>query len=107
MEERIRDELKNLTEIILKTVPVEQIILFGSYANGMPHAGSDIDILVIIPDWAEIREIDAMRMIHKAIRDIKTMPVDIIVSKKETFDRRKRTPSIEREISEEGILLYG
>ena len=107
MEKRIRDELKNLKEIILNTIPVEQIILFGSYANGTPHADSDIDILVIIPDCAEIREIDAMRLIHKAIRDKKSMPVDVLVSKKEAFERRKNTPTLEREISEEGILLYG
>ncbi len=27
----------------------EKIILFGSYAYGTPHAGSDVDILVIMP----------------------------------------------------------
>jgi uncharacterized protein len=107
MEKRVQDELRILKEIILNTVPVEQIILFGSYANGTPHADSDIDILVVMPDNAEIREIDAMRLIHKAIRDKKSMPVDVIVSKKVTFDRRKITPTLEREISEEGILLYG
>lgn len=107
MEKRIRDELKNLKEIIVNTVAVEQIILFGSYANGTPHADSDIDILVIMPDHAEIREIDAMKLIHRAIRSKKTMPVDVFVSKKGIFDRRKKTPTLEREISQEGILLYG
>ncbi len=47
MEKRVQDELRILKEIILNTVPVEQIILFGSYANGTPHADSDIDILVV------------------------------------------------------------
>ena len=27
----------------------QKIILFGSYAYGTPHAGSDVDILVIMP----------------------------------------------------------
>ncbi|MCL6477949.1 MAG: nucleotidyltransferase domain-containing protein [Peptococcaceae bacterium] len=107
MEKRIRDELNILKDIIVDTVPVEQIFLFGSYANGTPHADSDLDIYVVIPENANIREIDAMKLIHRAIRDKKTMPVDVIVSKKNKFNQRKSTPTIERQIAQEGILLYG
>jgi predicted nucleotidyltransferase len=32
----------------------EKIILFGSYASGTPHAGSDVDILVIMPARNEL-----------------------------------------------------
>lgn len=76
MEKRIQDELNVLTEIILDTVPVKQIFLFGSYASGIVHAESDLDICVVIPDNAKIREIDAMRLIRKAIRDKKTIVDD-------------------------------
>ncbi len=107
MEKRVQDELNILKDIILNTVPVEQIFLFGSYANGIPHADSDLDIFVVMPDDADIREIDAMKLIHKAIRNKKTLPVDVIVSKKATFNKRKATPAIEREIAQEGMLLYG
>jgi predicted nucleotidyltransferase len=27
----------------------EKIVLFGSYAYGKPHEGSDVDLLVILP----------------------------------------------------------
>ncbi|MBM7583327.1 putative nucleotidyltransferase [Caldicoprobacter guelmensis] len=107
MEKRIHDELNILKDIIINTVPVEQIFLFGSYANGVPHEDSDLDIYVVMPEDAKIREIDAMRLIYRAIRDKKTMPVDIIVSKKNKFDERKSTPSIERQIAREGVVLYG
>lgn len=46
MEKRIQDELNILKDIIINTVPVEQIFLFGSYANGVPHDDSDLDIYV-------------------------------------------------------------
>lgn len=107
MEKRIRDELNILKDIIVDTVPVEQIFLFGSYANGTPHADSDLDIYVVIPENANIREIDAMKLIHRVIRDKKTMPVDVIVSKRNKFNQRKSTPTIERQIAQEGMLLYG
>jgi predicted nucleotidyltransferase len=107
VEKRIQDELDILKDIIVNTIPVEQIFLFGSYANGTPHADSDLDIYVVMPEDANIREIDAMRLIHRAIRDKKTMPVDVIVSKKDKFDERKSTPSIERQIAQKGMALYG
>jgi predicted nucleotidyltransferase len=107
MEKRIQDELNILKDIIIDTVPVEQIFLFGSYADGTPHAESDLDLYVVISDNVNIREIDAMRLIHKAIRDKKTMPVDVMVGKKDKFNQLKSTPSIERQIAMEGMVLYG
>ncbi|GHT72920.1 hypothetical protein FACS1894124_0400 [Spirochaetia bacterium] len=43
----IKPELNALTKIIVKTVPVEQIYLFGSYAYGTPHKDSDYDLYII------------------------------------------------------------
>ncbi len=34
----------------------QKIILFGSYAYGTPHAGSDVDILVIMPARNELAQ---------------------------------------------------
>ena len=34
----------------------EKIILFGSYAYGTPHTGSDVDILVIMPAHNELAQ---------------------------------------------------
>lgn len=107
LDQRIQYELQMLIDIITRIVPVEQIFLFGSYATGTPHADSDLDIFVVITEDADIREIDAMKLINKAIRDKKTMPVDVIVSKKNKFNQRKYTPSIERQIAQEGMVLYG
>lgn len=106
MEKRIQDELNILKDTIVETVPVEQIFLFGSYANGTSHADSDLDLFVVMPENADIRKIDAMRLIHKAIRDKKTMPVDVIVSKKNKFNQRKSTPTIERQIAQEGGAIW-
>lgn len=107
MDKRIQDELNTLTNIIVNTVPVKKIFLFGSYVNGTPNEDSDLDILVLIPESADIREIDAMKLISKAIRDKKTMPVDIVVSKENRFYKRQSYYTIERQISQEGNILYG
>ena len=107
MEKRIKDELNTLKDIIIKTIPVGRIFLFGSYADGKPNIDSDLDIYVVMSDNAKIKEIDAMKLIRKAIRDKKTMPVDIVVSKENKFNKRKSSITIERQIEQDGILLYG
>ncbi len=107
MNKRIRDELDTLKDLIIETIPVGKIFLFGSYADGKPDADSDLDIYVVISDKVKIKEIDAMRLIRKAIRHKKTMPVDIIVGKEKKFNRRKSSITIERQIEKNGILLYG
>ncbi len=107
MDKRIKEELNILKDIIVNTVHVERMYLFGSYANGTPHVDSDLDIYVVMHENADIREIDAMKLIHKAIRDKKTMPVDVVVNKKNKFNQRKLTPTLERQIVHEGVVLYG
>jgi len=107
MKRRIKDELDILKDLIIKTIPVGKIFLFGSYADGKPDADSDLDIYVVMSDKAEIKEIDAMKLIRKAIRKKKTMPVDIVVGKEKKFNRRKSSVTIESQIEKNGILLYG
>ncbi len=48
----IQAEMDTLKEIIINTVPVEQIYLFGSYASGTPHKNSDLDLYVVLSDNA-------------------------------------------------------
>ena len=107
MDEKIQTELDKLKEIIAKTLPIDQIYLFGSYAYGNPHKDSDLDLYVVLKDEVEIREIDASIEIMSAICDVKTMPVDIITTKKSRYLWLKNGPTMERKIAREGILLYG
>jgi uncharacterized protein len=58
----------------------EKIILFGSYAYGTPHAGSDVDILVIAPArnesdraWKIDRERARNFSLHLIVRTPKNM----------------------------------
>ncbi|GHV72973.1 hypothetical protein AGMMS49940_02750 [Spirochaetia bacterium] len=43
MEQVVQAELDMLKRIIIQTVPVDQIFLFGSYAYGTPHKDSDLE----------------------------------------------------------------
>ena len=49
---QLEQELKRLTEIIIREYKPERMILFGSLAQGTTHEWSDID-LVIVKDTPE------------------------------------------------------
>lgn len=58
----------------------QKIILFGSYAYGTPHSGSDVDILVIMPaqnelaqSWKIDRALARNFSVHLIVRTPKNM----------------------------------
>ena len=107
MTDVIQTELDTLKEIIVNTVPVEQIYLFGSFANGSPNNDSDLDLYVVLKDEVQSRLIDVIAKIRLAIGRKKTMPVDILANTLSRYKERAEGPTIERTISREGIRIYG
>jgi len=103
----IKAELDNLAEVIVNAVPVEQIFLFGSYAYGVPHAGSDLDLYVVLKDDTPLRDIDAGVEIRAAILRKKSMPVDVVAKKKKDFLNRLGDITLERKIVRDGVRIYG
>lgn len=43
------DSIHTLVERIVQAYHPERIVLFGSYAYGMPTLDSDVDLLVVLP----------------------------------------------------------
>ncbi|MDR2706568.1 MAG: nucleotidyltransferase domain-containing protein [Planctomycetaceae bacterium] len=107
MDNKIQNELNKIRDIIINTVPVEQIYLFGSYAYGTPNEDSDLDIYVVLKDDVAIRELEIMDMIGVALYKKKSIAVDILVLKKSRFLYRVSGLTLEREIFTKGIKIYG
>ena len=104
----VKQELDALVKIIVETVPVEQIYLFGSYAYGTPHKDSDFDLYVVLKDDAPMPDFEAMDAIGLATFEIRRRAIDLLVHTKKTFlDRATGFATIEKEIAKEGIKLYG
>jgi predicted nucleotidyltransferase len=51
-EDQVDRIVKGFIARLEQEIPVREVILFGSYAEGKPHAHSDID-LALISDWFE------------------------------------------------------
>lgn len=91
------DEIEIIKQRLIEQVNPTCIYLFGSFANGTAHADSDLDFYIIVDDGEkDLHAIAASA--HKAIRDVKQHPVDILVGTKKrlcraqgSVHRRKRS----------------
>jgi predicted nucleotidyltransferase len=106
MDKVVQDEIKKLTKIMAKTVPVEKIYLFGSYAYGTPHKDSDLDFYVVLKPGVTLRPIEAGIRIRMAMSRIQDMPLDVLVNHHDVFFQRLTQPTLESKIVRDGILLY-
>jgi predicted nucleotidyltransferase len=61
----------------------DRIILFGSYAYGQPHAGSDVDLLVVMPAASEVNQSIRMTLAFQP-----PFPLDLIVRTPAKLKRR-------------------
>jgi predicted nucleotidyltransferase len=106
-KQAVQNQIDVIKNVILETVPVEQIYLFGSYAYGDPYADSDLDLYVVMKDDAPYREIEAEQKIAMAVYSHQSMPTDILVLKKNRFRHRLGALTLEHEVVEKGKLIYG
>ena len=81
----------------------DKIILFGSHAYGQPKSGSDIDLLVVMPDIdSTIQKASEIRLALPA-----DIPIDVVVRTPEQINKRlKMNDFFIREIMEKGRVLY-
>lgn len=98
-----------LSDRIQTNVKPDKIILFGSYANGLQHEESDID-LFIIKDVRKEKVRDLKLSIKKAIRNIvlkNKIDVDILLDSQKRINQRIRLGDLFlKEIIEKGKIIY-
>jgi predicted nucleotidyltransferase len=96
----------------LKKASPEKIILFGSYAYGIPNEDSDLDIIVITPDeYMPVSHRERMELHHKynlLIRNYrKVISIDMLVYTKLMYKKLQETGSLfTKEINLKGKVLY-
>ncbi|HXP60562.1 MAG TPA: nucleotidyltransferase domain-containing protein [Dongiaceae bacterium] len=90
---------------LIATVRPRKLFLFGSFVRGQTQRDSDLDVLVVVPDWVENTRKEGSRL-RSEVRDI-LMPMDILVVRESVFAALKeRVGLIYREASRHGRLVY-
>ena len=90
--------LKNKITSYFKTQPIMKAWVFGSYARGEAHSGSDIDILVVFDEKAEISLLRHVKM-SLELGDILGFKVDLITD-------GTLLPFAEETANKDKILIY-
>jgi len=104
MSEKIKQEIDKYIAVISTLTGVLQIYLFGSYAYGEPGEFSDIDLLIIVED--DLDPINATVKINQQLVGKRTTPLDVIVNRKKDFNKATEEGTIQKHISDNGVLLY-
>ena len=99
-------EIEKIKDKIVSRLSPKKIYLFGSFANGSEKEDSDFDFYVIVKDGTE-NIVDLTAEAYRAIRDVRSRAVDIIISTESRFEDRKFRIGIENEVMNKGVLLYG
>lgn len=96
-----------MLESIIKQIETgfhpNKIFLFGSYAKGVQHKDSDVDLCVVM-------ETDNKReTLSDMYYDIKAnLPIDFILYTPSEWDECVKDPySLASHINKEGVILYG
>jgi uncharacterized protein len=85
-----------------KGIRVEKAVLYGSYASGNVHTGSDLDLAIISPDFGKNRFEEGKMLLQIAWRiDPRLEPIPI---SSESYEKDTWVPLI-YEIKEKGIEL--
>jgi predicted nucleotidyltransferase len=97
-------ELASLAKDIRAHYKPQRMILFGSYARGQAHAGSDLNLCLVVPeagDWLE-RQAEFLRRFD--LPGVALRPV--IYTSQELERLRAEGHPFVREILEEGRVLH-
>ncbi len=95
--------VKRFINLIIKKFNLKKIIIFGSFARGDYHKGSDLD-LIIVGEFKE-RFIDRIGEIIELNES--DLEIEAMVYTEEEFQKmiQERRPFIEQ-VLEEGIVVY-
>lgn len=95
--------VKRFINLIIKKFNIKKIIIFGSFARGDYHKGSDLD-LIIVGEFKE-RFIDRIGKILELNNS--DLEIDVMVYTEEELQKmiQEKRPFIEQAL-EEGIVVY-
>lgn len=100
----IKEYLKNFSP----NIRVKGVFLFGSYATGKIRKNSDVDLIIISPDFKKINFIKRLEILSQFRKNkiTRLMPMDIFGYTPEEFKNIDRESIIMKQAKKEGKMIY-
>lgn len=101
-----RDTIRAIAELIVERFDPHQVILFGSHARNEAGRHSDVDLLVVMREDADLPK-NRGNPVRQAIAERFVLPVDVIVRSSASIAKQREDPySLINTILNEGEVLY-
>jgi predicted nucleotidyltransferase len=98
----VKDYLRNLEG----KINVKKVILFGSAARGKMHRDSDIDLIIISPDFKKMGFVERLILLSRLREGMKkSAPMDIFAYTPEEFEKLSKESIILKEAKKEGKVI--
>lgn len=85
-------------------IKVERVMLFGSYALGTQREGSDIDLVVVSPDWAKYNDVERLETLGVAAGRI-LEPIEAVGFTPEEIESHQLSTFWEMILNEQAIAV--
>ena len=99
----LKRELKDFKSKLSKLIPIERMILFGSYAEGRQHKDSDIDLIIVSPKFIGVEFRFRPIGLYKYWNLEK--PFDFLCYTPKEFSKLKKQITVLREAVKNGIEI--
>jgi len=102
-KDELERKLKSFIELIVNSIQVEAVVLFGSYAGDNPKEYSDVDVAVFSSDFGK-NPLDEMTRLCKLRRKVDTDIEPLPFSAQDFYEHTKA--DFVNEILEHGKVIY-
>ena len=99
-------DIQSIVNLVVAEVSPLRVVLFGSAARGELREHSDVDLMVVVPEGTDQREVAGDLYVCLA-RAREKVPVNFVVTTPSKFEAHRDTLGlVYREISREGREIY-
>lgn len=100
-----KEILKKIKEEVLKIEPGSEVILFGSRARGDERKDSDWDILVLVPEEADLKREQKFRHALFFLELEYGIAISTFVHSKRDWEKKYKITPLYRNIKKEGLFV--
>lgn len=99
----VKDYAKNLSG----KIKIDQVILFGSAARGRMNYHSDLDVIILSPNFKKMDFIKRLQLLsHARVRASREIPMDILGYTKEEFEELSKESVVLGEAKQKGKIIW-
>ena len=104
-KDKLRKHLDRYLAFVCREIDVHKAVLYGSYAYGTPHDDSDIDLVVLSDDFAQMPKLERHQWLGWIAWRAGTDYIQPLGFTPEEFDSASAL-SLLGEVRERGIVIY-